>query len=128
MEAFERPTMESGTDPAQNRTTAMTWTADNQLKTLKAKNNETGDQTTTWLYGTTLSDSDVARNGLVRAKEFPDKATDGAGQSQQQDPLFGVLRDAIRAGQRPGWIGSGKLSTTGWTNKRSVRVSGCRKV
>jgi hypothetical protein len=41
---------------------------------LKAKNSETGDQTTTWVYGTTLSDSDVARNDLVRAKEFPDKS------------------------------------------------------
>jgi hypothetical protein len=41
---------------------------------LKAKNNETGDQTTTWVYGTTLSDSDVARNDLLRAKEFPDKS------------------------------------------------------
>jgi RHS repeat-associated protein len=66
--------VQGGTNPDQNRTTEMTWTADNQLKTLKAKNNETGDQTTTWVYGTTLSDSDVARNDLLRAKEFPDKS------------------------------------------------------
>jgi hypothetical protein len=39
-----------------------------QLKTLKAKNSVTGDQTTTWVYGTTLSDSDVARNDLVRVQ------------------------------------------------------------
>jgi hypothetical protein len=45
------------------------------VKTLKARNSDTGDQTTTWVYGTTLSDSDVARNDLVRAKEFPDKSS-----------------------------------------------------
>jgi RHS repeat-associated protein len=67
--------VQGGTNPDQNRTTEMTWMADNQLKTLKAKNSETGDQTTTWVYGTTLSDSDVARNDLVRAKEFPDKSS-----------------------------------------------------
>jgi RHS repeat-associated protein len=64
-----------GTNPDQNKTTEMAYTADNQLRTLTAKNSVTGDQVTTWVYGTTLTDSDVARNDLLRAKEFPDKAT-----------------------------------------------------
>ena len=64
-----------GTSTDQNKTTEMTYTADNQIRTLKAKNSVTGDQTTTWVYGTTLTDSDVARNDLLRAKEFPDKGT-----------------------------------------------------
>jgi RHS repeat-associated protein len=58
-----------------DRTTLMAYTLDNQLRTLTAKNSTTGDQVTTWVYGTTLSDSDVARNDLLRAKEFPDKAS-----------------------------------------------------
>jgi hypothetical protein len=65
----------SGTKPDQNRTTEMIYMPINQLKTLTAKNNVTLDQLTTWVYGTTLSDSDVARNDFFRAKEFPDKAS-----------------------------------------------------
>jgi RHS repeat-associated protein len=67
--------VQGGTDPDQNRTTEMTYTPDNQLKTLTAKNTVTQDQVTTWVYGTTLSDSDVARNDLLRAKELPDKSS-----------------------------------------------------
>ncbi|MCW5555098.1 MAG: RHS repeat-associated core domain-containing protein [Verrucomicrobiae bacterium] len=65
----------SPSTPDQNRTTETTYTPDNQIETLTAKNSVTGDQVTTWVYGTTLTDSDVARNDLLRAKEFPDKAS-----------------------------------------------------
>lgn len=68
-----------GTNPDQNRTTEMTYTALNQIQTLTAKNSVTGDQVTTWVYGVVngvgSTDSDVARNDLLRAKEFPDKAS-----------------------------------------------------
>jgi RHS repeat-associated protein len=61
-----------GTNPDQNRETDFTYTADDQLATLTAKNSVTGDQVTTWTYGTTLSDSDVASNDLLRYKQYPD--------------------------------------------------------
>ncbi|MFM7213877.1 MAG: RHS repeat-associated core domain-containing protein [Verrucomicrobiota bacterium] len=68
-----------GTGTDQNRTTEMTYTARNQLKTLTAKNSVTGDQVTIWVYGVVKgvgsTDSDVARNDLLRAKEYPDKAS-----------------------------------------------------
>ena len=37
-----------------------------------AKNIDTGDQTTTYTYGTTLTDSDVARNDLLVSVAYPD--------------------------------------------------------
>ena len=68
-----------GTNPDQNRTTDLTYTLSGQIGTLTAKNSTTGDQVTTWVYGvvkgTGSTDSDVARNDLLRAKEFPDKAS-----------------------------------------------------
>jgi hypothetical protein len=39
---------------------------------LTAKNSTTLDQVTEWVYGTTLSDSDLASNQLVRQKIYPD--------------------------------------------------------
>ncbi len=39
---------------------------------MTAKNNVTGNQITTFVYGTTLSDSDVASNELLRQKISPD--------------------------------------------------------
>ena len=35
-----------------------------------AKNSTTGDQTTTWTYGTTLTESDIARNELLCYKQL----------------------------------------------------------
>ncbi len=42
------------------------------MKTLTAKNSSTGDQVTKYVYGTTTSDSGVARNDLLRAVIYPD--------------------------------------------------------
>ena len=65
-----------GTDADENRTTEFTYNADGKLETLTVKNDVTGDQVTTWIYGTTLDDSGVASNELLRAKEYPDGSTD----------------------------------------------------
>jgi RHS repeat-associated protein len=54
------------------RTTNFAYTLDNQIATLTAKNPVTGDQITTYLYGTTLADSGVARNDLLRYTIYPD--------------------------------------------------------
>ena len=50
----------------------MAYTADNQLKTLTAKNSVTGDQVTAWTYGTTRPESVVASNDLLRFKQYAD--------------------------------------------------------
>jgi RHS repeat-associated protein len=52
-------------------TTEHTYNADGLPLTLTAKNASTGDQTTSFTYGTTLSDSDIARNDLLRNTEYP---------------------------------------------------------
>ena len=61
----------------QNVVTQMTYNADGAILTLTAKNPATGDQTTTYVYGTTLADSDLASNDLLRAEIYPD-TEDGA--------------------------------------------------
>src|SRR5262249_19327341 len=52
------------------------YTGDDLLATLTAKNDITGDQVTEWIYGTTLDDSEMASTLLVKAKIYPDTATD----------------------------------------------------
>jgi len=61
-------------DPSDdtNRTTRFTYTPDGQQATLVAENSRTGNQTTTYTYGTTLADSDVATSTLLRAIAYPD--------------------------------------------------------
>ena len=53
-------------------TVDMTYNADGNLETLTAKNPTTGDQTTTYVYGTTLSESEIATSTLKRAEIYPD--------------------------------------------------------
>jgi RHS repeat-associated protein len=55
-----------------NRTTEFTFTRDGQQATLIAVNTRTGDQTTTWTYGTTLSNSDIASSQLLLSVTYPD--------------------------------------------------------
>lgn len=55
-----------------NRTTEFVYNADGNLTALIARNAQTGDQVTRWHYGTTLADSGVASNSLLRAKMDPD--------------------------------------------------------
>ena len=64
-------------DPAtgnsdEDVTVEMTYNADGNLATLTAKNPTTGDQTTTYVYGTTLTDSEIATSTLKRAEIYPD--------------------------------------------------------
>jgi RHS repeat-associated protein len=53
------------------RTTNFTWTLDSLPASMTAVNSITGDQTTWWIYGTTLADSGVARNDLLRCTAYP---------------------------------------------------------
>ena len=65
----------------ENVTVETTYTPENQVSTLTAKNSQTGDQVTRYVYGTTRADSDadvspadsgVARDDLLVAEIFPD--------------------------------------------------------
>ncbi|MBI2481366.1 MAG: hypothetical protein HYV60_22830, partial [Planctomycetia bacterium] len=57
----------------EDRTVEFTYTADGQRATITAKQqNSSDDQTTTYVYGTTLDDSDIARSDLLRAEIYPD--------------------------------------------------------
>ncbi len=53
------------------RVSSYTYTADGQIATLTLVNDDTGNQVTRWVYGTTLADSGVARKDLLRAKIYP---------------------------------------------------------
>ena len=55
-----------------NRITQMTYTPDNRLATLVAQNSRTTNQTTTYTYGTTLTESNVATSFLLRYVDYPD--------------------------------------------------------
>jgi hypothetical protein len=63
-----------GSQPDQNITVEMTYTADGNLKTLTAKNPTTGDQTTTYEYGADLVDDYIAASNLLIAEAYPDLA------------------------------------------------------
>jgi RHS repeat-associated protein len=63
--------------PDEDVTARRTYTADGQLATLTAVNPTTGDQTTQYLYGTTLCNSSIARSDLLRAEIYPDSTDSG---------------------------------------------------
>src|SRR5690606_16582950 len=54
-----------------DRTIEYGYHASGQLELLTLKNDETGDQVTRWLFGTTLAQSGVATGHLLRAKIYP---------------------------------------------------------
>ena len=60
-----------GTGSDQNRATDYGYNADGKVATLTARNNITGDQVTQYVYGTTLNNSDVASNELLRMQIYP---------------------------------------------------------
>jgi len=72
----------------QDRTTQWTYTTDGQVKTLTAKNLTTGDQVTKYVYGTTLTDSDIARSDLLRAVIYPDSDDVDAPLSNGADGVY----------------------------------------
>ncbi|MEA2736293.1 MAG: hypothetical protein QOE14_2744 [Humisphaera sp.] len=60
----------SGTD--RNLTTETTYSLEDHVLTRTVRNALTGDQITTYTYGTTLADSRVARRDLLRTIAYPD--------------------------------------------------------
>ena len=64
-----------GTGSDQNRETDYAYNADGKVATLTARNSMTGDQVTQYVYGTTLNNSDVASNELLRMQIYPKDTT-----------------------------------------------------
>ena len=62
----------SGDSDDANLTVETAYNADGQVSQITAVNPVTGDQRTKYVYGTTLSDSEIARSDLLRAEIYPD--------------------------------------------------------
>lgn len=62
----------SGKKTSAPRTTEFTWHASGQLQRLTLINPTTGNQVTRWIFGTTLAESGIASNRLLRAKIYPE--------------------------------------------------------
>ncbi len=58
-----------------NRTTNFSYTPDDLIATLQVLNTASGTQTTSYTYGTTLDDSDVAASILLRSVTLPDSVS-----------------------------------------------------
>jgi len=62
----------SGQKTPPPRTTEFAWHASGQLQRLTLVNPTTGNQVTRWIFGTTLAESGIASNRLLRAKIYPE--------------------------------------------------------
>jgi RHS repeat-associated protein len=58
--------------PEKSQISEYAWHPSGQLQQLTLINADTGNQVTTWTYGTTLEDSAVASNNLLRTKIYPE--------------------------------------------------------
>jgi len=65
----------AGTDDT-NVTVETAYNADGNVKSITAKSSVTGDQTTQYIYGTTLTDSAIASSLLKRKEIYPDSVDD----------------------------------------------------
>jgi len=59
-----------------NVTVLTGYNADGNVSEITAVNSLTGNQTTQFIHGTTLADSDIARSDLLRAEVYPDSVDD----------------------------------------------------
>ncbi len=86
----------------EDRTVAYTYNADGQVETITAKQQSTSDdQVTTYVYGTTLTDSDVARRDLLRAEIYPDSDDVASPLGDGTDATYDRIEFKYnRAGQR----------------------------
>ncbi len=73
------------------RVTEFGWHPSGQLNKLTLVNAETGNQVTRWLFGTTLADSAIASNGLVRTKIYPESDDRPAPAADGPDGVYSRL-------------------------------------
>ena len=89
-----------GTGPDQNRESDYTYNADSRVATFTAKNSSTGNQVTSYTYGTTLSNSDAASNDWLRTVTYPDgnavtMACNRLGQTKQLQDQLGTVHSYL---------------------------------
>ena len=84
--------VEGGTATDQNVTVETAYTADGQTATLTVVNAITTNQVTRYVYGTTLTDSHIARADLLRGVIYPD-SDDTCG--VDMPPIFGGGTDGV---------------------------------
>ncbi len=72
--------------PDVNRTSDYAYAPDGGLARMTLINESTGDQVTSWEYGTTLAESQLARSDLLRTKVFP-SATDTVNACSELNPV-----------------------------------------
>lgn len=83
------------------RVTQFCWHPSGQLSKLILVNAETGDQSTRWLFGTTLSNSAIASNSLVRTKIYPESDDRPAPAADGPDGIYSRLEYSYnRQGQQ----------------------------
>lgn len=78
----------SASYPDEDVTVETAYTADGQIETLTAKIPTTDDQVTTYVYGTTLTDSEIARSDLLRATIYPDSDDTSAPLGDGSDSVY----------------------------------------
>ncbi|WP_075088780.1 RHS repeat domain-containing protein [Verrucomicrobium spinosum] len=78
--------------PEQSQTSEYAWHASGQLERLTLLNEVTGNQVTRWIYGTTLADSDLASNNLLRAKIYPESDDRPAPLNAGPDGIYARLQ------------------------------------
>jgi YD repeat-containing protein len=74
--------------PDRSRISEYSWHASGQLERLTLLNSDTGDQVTRWIYGTTLFDSEVADNNVLRTKIYPESDDRPAPASDGPDGVY----------------------------------------
>ncbi len=84
-----------------NRTVRFGYHPSGNLETLTLVNDVTGDQTTRWIYGTTLEDSAIATGHLLRAKVYPggdrtDHAYNRQGEDVRKEDGNGTVHEYLR--------------------------------
>lgn len=84
-------TPSSGPPPATPRITEFVWHSSGQLEKLILVNADTGNQVTRWLFGSTLAESAIASNSLVRAKIYPESDDRPAPASDGPDGVYARL-------------------------------------
>jgi RHS repeat-associated protein len=58
--------------PEKSQISEYVWHPSGQLQQLTLVNGDTGNQVTKWIFGTTLEDSTIASNNLLRTKIYPE--------------------------------------------------------
>jgi RHS repeat-associated protein len=94
MGALRPPSCEGGytsPPPSTPRITEFLWHPSGQLARLTLLNADTGDQITRWIFGTSLADSAVASNSLVRTKIYPESDDRPAPASDGPDGVYSRL-------------------------------------